>query len=283
MKLAYCPACGAAEKPVLVMTSHYTCPDCETTTPRDRLEFKRRNHYVLAGTGTGSSRLLDPVHLGTTIGAASGAGTSLGFNTPILTATNKDLILVCITANGVVGPASSVSIDGSDAMSLIVETLIAKVYSAVFIYDAVSSGFTIPGSSHVFSISLGRTTATNCNAAAHVITCKKYDPQNQYNAGSENSAQATSTSPSVTSAGSVVRDSYDIAVLASAENTGDIPVVWGNAFGSVLATGSNTGGNDFRGAIATKYQNATGLFTASGTLSNSTQWGMCSVSIKPAP
>lgn len=45
----YCPGCGAEELPVLIQTPYYNCPDCQTITPRDKLDRKRRNNYLLAG------------------------------------------------------------------------------------------------------------------------------------------------------------------------------------------------------------------------------------------
>lgn len=47
----FCPGCGAPEVPVLVATPYYNCPNCETITPRDKLDRQRRNNYLLAGTG----------------------------------------------------------------------------------------------------------------------------------------------------------------------------------------------------------------------------------------
>lgn len=45
----YCPGCGAEEVPVLIQTPYYNCENCQTITPRDKLDRKRRNNYLLAG------------------------------------------------------------------------------------------------------------------------------------------------------------------------------------------------------------------------------------------
>ena len=241
MKLAYCPACGAAEKPVLVVTPFYACPDCETVTPREQLEFKRKNHYVLAGTG--GPVPITVVALGTQT-MFDGTAATNNITTTALNFLAGDYVVVSIVTYG--GDEATLRPDINLAGSLAVVNADASaggssdVYAAIFSFRNATAGAKTVAANFLGSF--------NPVSAAMTVTVLRSNGLIRPDAAKATYSSSGGTlCTSGTLPDNIADNEIAFAVAASQNRSSATPASWvspGNRFTTLHRAGTDTGVND---------------------------------------
>lgn len=257
----HCPACGAPESPVLVMTPWYTCPTCDTTTRREDMPLERKGKYMLAGvTGFDTPNLAT---LGSgTLADISQLTTQITSNA-IATRVN-DRILVAVAQTGADSLPSAVFGQTSSNLTSI-GTAGTQPGIMCGLWYSVVGDFTVQTNADV--ITAQYTGLTNPTGAAMLV----YRLSNIGSTGLDRSATGAATSTSISAGPTSALTAFGELCVAIAARTGSQTqdIGWSNGFGSLF---SGIGAGSFPAYdIATMRTNTKEAVTAAAS-TVSTEW-----------
>mgnify|MGYP001167294125 FL=1 len=270
----YCPNCQLEERPVLIVTPWYNCPDCNTISKRADLLSKRTAKLVLAGALVYPT--ISPVSLGTgTLFDATQLTTSL-VSSPFATKAG-DRLVVCVASflNG--AAPSSVTFTGGNA------TLAIAVNDGTLFSSIWYTNFADISTNTAVDNAVVTWAATAPISAA--ITVTRLDGSAKTSVLDKTKSSITTTTLITTGnfANSTLKGDTAISAIAVLEQLSDTPLRHEQPFVFAARTATTDGGGSDCSINEGRWTNATGIYSARATQSLSIQAAIAAASFKAAP